>query len=303
MNYAAMLHNLPNLNELYFFVQIANAGSFTKAAERLGVTTSALSQNMRSLEKHLDVRLFNRTTRSISTTEAGEKLLAEIAPHFLAIADAVRHLDEIRDEPQGTIRINTSEIAANLIIYPKLQPFLLANPHIKVELVIDNRWVDIVAQGFDMGVRLGYAVFNDMIAVQISEPMKMVLVASPGYLKDKPLPKKINDLTNYHLIGSRFSSEHSQLEWEFMDKGQKVGFQPMPQFSINNDLRTQAALDGFGIAWLPEIRVHEELKNGNLVEILPQYAYTYDPFYIYYPNRKGNSKAFQMVVELLKFKK
>lgn len=294
-----MLNNL-NFNELYNFVQILNAGSFTKAAERLGVTTSALSQSVKSLETQLDMRLLNRTTRSISPTEAGEKLLAEIAPHFLAISNGIRHLDELRDEPHGIIRINTSEMAAREILYPKLKPFLKAHPHIKVELMIEPRWVDIVAQGFDMGVRLGYALFEDMISVRISEPLKMALVASPAYLRGKSAVKKIEDLINHDLIAGRFSSEQGVDPWEFNVKGETVRFTPDAQFLSNGNLQYQAVKDGFGIGWLSLNYIKQDLADGTLTELLPKFAKIYDPLYLYYPNRKGNSKAFQMIVDLLR---
>ena len=294
-----MLNNL-NFNELYNFVQIIYAGSFTKAAEKLGVTTSALSQSVKSLEAQLNMRLLNRTTRSVSPTEAGSQLLAQIAPHFSAITDGIRNLDELRDEPHGTIRINTSEFSARQLLYPKLKPFMQANPHINIELMIENRWVDIVAEGFDMGVRLGYALFEDMISVRISEPFKMVVVASPAYLQGKSAVKKIEDLARHSLIAGRFSSSQGIDPWEFNVKGETVRFTPEAQFLSNGNLQYQAVKDGFGIGWLAWDIVKEDVANGELLELLPRFAKIYDPLYLYYPNRKGNSKAFQMVVDLLR---
>ncbi|QIW16272.1 LysR family transcriptional regulator [Pasteurellaceae bacterium RH1A] len=294
------MNTLPNLNELYFFIQIVQAGSFTKAAEKLGVTTSALSQNVRSLERQLNLRLLNRTTRSISPTDAGAKLLADVAPHFYAISDGIRQLDELRDTPSGSLKINTSELAANLILYPKLAPLMQEYPHLQIELMIENRWVDIVEQGFDMGVRLGYAVQKDMVAVKISDSTRMALVASPAYLVAHGEPKTLDDLDSHRHIGMRLTNQHSQDEWEFKTKGGKTLYKPKPQFSVNNNLRKQACLDGFGLAWLPEMAVRDELASGELVEVLKKFAYSYDPLYLYYPSRKGNSALFRLVVDRLR---
>lgn len=295
-----MLNNLPNLNELYYFLQIVQAGSFVKAADKLGVTSSALSQNVKNLEKQLGIRLLNRTTRSIAPTDAGEKLLAQITPHFAAIIGGLRQLDDFKDSPQGIVRINSSELAANLILYPKLMPLLAQYPDLKLDIVIENRWVDIVEQGFDMGIRLGYALHKDMIAVKISEPIKMAAVASPGYLADKPKIKTIEDLTAHRLIGLRLSSKHGQDTWEFRRGGETVSFTPDAHFSVNNALRRNAALDGFGVAWLPKISVDEDIRSGRLVEVLEKNAMVYEPLYLYYPNRQGHSKAFEIIVERLK---
>lgn len=295
-----MLNNLPNLNELYCFTKIAEHGSFTKTATALNVTPSALSQNMKNLESSLNVRLFNRTTRSLSLTEAGAQLLADIQPHFAAISDGIGRLNELRENAFGTIRINTSQFAADHLLYPKLKPLLQAHPQMKLELMIENRWVDIVAEGFDMGVRLGYAVYKDMIAVKISEPMKIVLVASPDYLKGRKIPESVEDLDSHELIGMRLSNAHNEDEWEFTHQGQHISYTPKPRFSVNSNLRLNAAIDGLGIAWLPEQTVRDAIAKGELVELMPDYAHTYSPFYLYYPSRKGNGKMFREVVEVLK---
>lgn len=296
-----MLHNIANFNEFYYFVHIIQAGSFSKAAEKLGITPSALSQNIRNLETRLNVRLINRTTRSISPTDAGEQLYANIAPHFRAITDSIQDLDDWHDTPQGTIRINTSELAAREILYPKLRPLLQENPHLRVELMVDNRWVDIVAEGFDMGVRLGYAVYQDMISVQISAPMSMALVATPDYLQDKKVVEKIEDLLQHDLIACQFASHQQVDTWEFVQDGETVRFTPHHARFVNNgSLQYDAARDGLGIAWLARHYVADDLASGALVELLPHSVQTYDPMYLYYPNRKGHSKIFQMVVDAVR---
>ena len=172
-----------NFNELNYFITIAQAGSFVKAAKSLQISPSALSHSMRNLESRLDLRLFNRTTRSMSLTEAGEQLFKQVAPLFKSINDEVHALANFLETPSGTIRINSTSLAVEMILYPKLRDFLTQYPQIKVEIQADNNWVDIVEQGFDMGCRIGDDLAKDMVAVKISEPLKMALVASPDYLK------------------------------------------------------------------------------------------------------------------------
>lgn len=166
--------------------------------------------------------------------------------------------------------------------------------------VVDNRWVDIVEQGFDMGVRLGYALYKDMIAVKISDPVRMAVVASPDYLHGKQPVQAIADLQAHRLIGLRLSNQHGETQWEFKQNGERITFQPEPHFSINNGLLLQAALDGLGIAWLPDMVVREAVAKGDLVELLGDYAMEYEPLYLYYPNRQGHSQAFELVVEALR---
>ena len=294
-----MQNNL-NFNELHYFLQVAKTGSFTKAANALGVTTSAMSHSIRNLENSLNVRLLNRTTRSISLTEAGETLLLQIAPHFKAISAGIHQLADCQDHIRGTIRINTSEFAAQQFLYPKLLPLLQNYPQLNIELFVENRWVDIVAQGFDMGVRLGYALAQDMVAVRISDELKMALVAAPGYLQNQPPITQLADLDKHHLIAMRLSSDQAIDNWEFNVDGEKVQYRPTPRFCVSGALRYQAAKDGLGVTWLPQSLVSEDLHKGNLVELLPELAMTYEPLYLYYPNRKGNRAAFKLIVEKLK---
>ena len=295
-----MLKDGPNFNELFAFVQVAEAGGFSKAASRLGVTPSALSQNIGNLERQLGLRLFNRTTRSISLTEAGERLLADIGPHFQAVAEGVSRLDQLHDVPQGTIRINTSEFAAELILYPKLKPFMWENPQVNLEIMVENRWVDIVEQGFDMGVRLGYALYDDMVAIKISEPVRMALLASPEYLSGSPAIRGLADLNRHGLLERVCQTHIRRWTGSLSSVAGRWRFQPKCNFLTNGSLRRRAALDGLGIAWLPEVSVRTDLDSGALVEVLPEMAMTYDPLYLYYPSRKGHSLAFREVVDLLR---
>lgn len=291
-----------NFNELNYFITIAQAGSFVKAAKSLQISPSALSHSMRNLESRLDLRLFNRTTRSMSLTEAGEQLFKQVAPLFKSINDEVNALANFLETPSGTIRINSTSLAVEMILYPKLRDFLTQYPQIKVEIQADNNWVDIVEQGFDMGCRIGDDLAKDMVAVKISEPLKMALVASPDYLKNTTKPKHINDLDHHKLIGLRISSHHgAELSWEFNDNGNTLIYHPSSQLIFNNHLRKQAALDGLGITWVGRLEVEEELAEGTLVELLADFAMTYEPFYIYYPSRKGHSNVFKLILEALKY--
>lgn len=289
-------------NELYLFIHVVQAGGLTAAAERLGISKSAISQRLAQLERQLGLRLLNRTTRSIAPTAAGEQLYRQTAPLFAGIQAEVRALGDFCGQPSGTVRINASQVAIDCVLLPKLQPLLAAHPRINVELQTDNRWADIVGEGFDMGVRLGGTIGKEMIAVQISPPMKMALVASPAYLQDRPTPRSLDDLPQHRTIAVRLSSQHGALiAWEFKRQGQTVAWTPPAQIIVSHSHR-KAALCHHGIAWLPHMMVADDLARGDLVELLPELAHSYDPLYLYYPSRKGNSSVFKLVVNALRHK-
>lgn len=290
-----------NLNELSYFITVAQTSSFVKAGQLLGISSSALSHSMRKLETRLNLRLFNRNTRSVSLTEAGEQLYQKISPLFESINQEVNALSNFISTPSGTIRINAPSIAIEHIIYPKIRDFLPRYPLIRVEIQADNSWADIVKQGFDMGCRLGGDIANEMIAVKISPPLKMALVASPEYLIGKVIPKQIKELDEHRLIGMRISAQHgTELPWEFTQAGKTIKYHPHSQFMINNHLRKQAALDGLGITWTAQADVEKELASGELVELLTEFAITYDSFYLYYPSRKGHSNVFKLIIDTLR---
>lgn len=293
---------MQNFNELYTFIQVARAGSFTLAAERIGISKSALSHSVSNLENRLQVRLFNRNTRNISLTDVGLQLFQKIEPLFAHICDEIKELDNLQDNPKGTIRINSSDFASEMILYPKLRTLLQANPDIHIEIFSDNSLSDIIRQGFDFGVRLGETLHDEMIAVKISEPFQMVTAASPDYLAQYGTPTTILELEQHKTIAMRYSAEQNKtVEWEFKQGEQSVSFRPTPHFCYNlNKLLLQATLDGLGIAWLPKLSVEQALQGGRLVELFPEQAMRYEPFYLYYPSRKGHSQLFKMIVECLK---
>ena len=258
---------------------------------------------MKNLETRLNLRLFNRTTRNVSLTEAGQQLFEQLLPLYQAINHEVDALSDFLNTPSGLIRINAPAVAAETVLYPKLKSILNQYPKIRLEIVVDNRWVDIVREGFDMGIRLGNEIAKEMIAVPISDPLKMVLVASPDYLATHGTPKTLDDLYQHSLIGVRISAGHgSEMQWEFKHKKELITFEPKSQLSINNHLRLQAVLDGLGIAWIAHMSVADAIQAGKLVELLPEYAMTYDPLYLYYPSRRGHSNVFKLIVDALKVK-
>ena len=294
---------MQNFNELNYFLTLARAGSFVKAGQLLGISSSALSHSMKNLETRLNLRLFNRTTRNVSLTEAGQQLFEQLLPLYQAINHEVDALSDFLNTPSGLIRINAPAVAAETVLYPKLKSILNQYPKIRLEIVVDNRWVDIVKEGFDMGIRLGNEIAKEMIAVPISDPLKMVLVASPDYLATHGTPKTLDDLYQHSLIGMRISVGHgSEMQWEFKYKKELITFEPKSQFSINNHLRLQAVSDGLGIAWIAHMSVADAIQSGKLVELLPEYAMTYDPLYLYYPSRRGHSNVFKLIVDALKIK-
>ncbi|MBF1200486.1 MAG: LysR family transcriptional regulator, partial [Haemophilus parainfluenzae] len=242
---------MQNFNELNYFLTLAQTQSFVKAGQLLGISSSALSHSMKNLETRLNLRLFNRTTRNVSLTEAGQQLFDQLSPLYQAINQEVDALNDFLNTPSGLIRINAPAMAAEAVLYPKLKPILNQYPKIRLEIVVDDRWADIVKEGFDMGVRLGNKVAKEMIAVPISAPLKMVLVASPDYLAQHGSPKNIDDLQQHRLIGIKLSAEHgTEMQWEFKYKKELITFTPKSHFSINNHLRLQAVSDGLGIAWI-----------------------------------------------------
>ncbi|HHK5984090.1 LysR family transcriptional regulator [Neisseria sp. P0004.S004] len=294
---------MQNFNELNYFLTLAQTQSFMKAGQLLGISSSALSHSMKNLETRLNLRLLNRTTRNVSLTEAGQQLFEQLSPLYQAINNEVDALNDFLSTPSGLIRINAPAVAAEAVLYPKLKPILNRYPKIRLEIVVDNRWADIVKEGFDMGVRLGNDVAKEMIAVPISEPLKMVLVASPDYLAQHGSPKNIDDLQQHRLIGTKLSAAHGiEMQWKFKDKKERMTFTPKSQFSINNHLRLQAVSDGLGIAWVPYLNVADAVQSGRLVELLPEYAMTYDPLYLYYPSRRGHSNVFKLIMDALKVK-
>jgi DNA-binding transcriptional LysR family regulator len=293
----------PDFNHLQAFILVARERSFTRAAARLGVSQSALSHTIRALETKLGVRLLMRTTRGVSPTEAGEKLYASLEPLYEGIEAGLSALDEARGKPAGTIRITTHDHAAATVLWPKLYPLLAAWPDIKIEIAIHYGLIDIVAERFDAGVRLGDQIARDMIAVRISPDMKRAVVGSPAYLAGRPPLRTPADLTRHNCINLRLATHGGIAPWDFSRDGKELQVQVEGQAIFNTTpQKLQAALDGAGLATLPDDMVAEHVAAGRLQRVLDDWCPTYPGYHLYYPSRRQASPAFALVLEALRWR-
>jgi DNA-binding transcriptional LysR family regulator len=292
-----------NLNDLVAFLAMAREGSFTHAAAKLGVSQSALSHTVRGLEERLGVRLLTRTTRSVATTEAGERLLVSIGPRLDEIDNELASLNAFRKTPAGTVRINAGEHAALAVVWPALAKVLPKFPDVQVEVVIDYGLTDIVTQRYDAGIRLGEQVAKDMIAVPIGPDMRMAAVAAPSYFTKNPPPKTPRDLTGHNCINLRLPTSGGLYVWEFEKRGREMNVRVDGRFVFNNlALRVEAALAGFGIAYLPEDEVKPHLASGKLVRVLEDWCPPFPGYHLYYPSRRQPTAAFQVVLDALRYR-
>jgi DNA-binding transcriptional LysR family regulator len=292
-----------NFNELAAFVAVARERSFTRAAAKLGVSQSALSQTLRGLEERLGLRLLTRTTRSVSPTEAGRRLFDTLAPRFEEITQELAALSDLRDRPAGTIRINAGEHPAISVLQPALQRFLPDHPDIKVEIIVDYGLTDIVAQGYDAGVRLGDAVAKDMIAMRIGPDLRIAVVGSPAYFERHPIPHTPHDLTRHNCIGIRLPTYGGVFPWDLEKDGHEVNVRIEGQLVFNNlSLRLSSALDGLGLAYLPEDHVMDHIAAGRLIRVLEDWCEPFSGFHLYYPSRRHPSPAFALLLEVLRYR-
>ena len=291
-----------SLDDLRALIAVGQERSFTKAAVKLGVSQSALSQTVRELEKRLGVRLLTRTTRSVSPTEAGERLLHTVGPRFEEIEAELAAIRELREKPAGTIRITATENAADAILLPKLAKLLPEYPDIKVEIIIDYGLTDIVAQRYDAGVRSGEQVAKDMIAVRIGPDMRMAVVGAPSYFKTRPEPKKPQDLINHNCITLRLP--HGGLyAWEFEKGGRELRVRVDGQLTYNTTAQElNAALAGLGLAYVPEGMAQPHLAKGRLKRVLEDWCLPYSGYHLYYPSRRQSSAAFALLVDALRYR-
>ncbi|SEB15300.1 LysR family transcriptional regulator [Paraburkholderia sartisoli] len=290
-----------NLNDLLAFVAVAREQSFTRAAAKLGVSQSALSHTIRALESRLGLRLLTRTTRSVSPTPAGERLLATVGPRFDEIDEELAALTELRDKPAGTIRITTDEHAASTILQPKLAQLLPDYPDIKVEIVIDFGLTDIVAQRYDVGVRLGDQVAKDMIAVRIAPDMRMAVVGAPSYFASRTRPKTPQDLTGHNCINLRLPTHGGLFAWEFIKAGHEVRVRVEGQLVFNGtNPMLQAALSGCGLAYIPADLAQPYIAEGRLKPVLKDWCPVFPGYHLYYPSRRQSSRALGVLVDALR---
>jgi DNA-binding transcriptional LysR family regulator len=293
-----------SFHNLAAFVAVAQERSFTRAAAKLGVSQSALSQTIRNLEARVGIRLLTRTTRSVAPTEAGERLLHGVAPRFEEIDAELDALSKLRDKPAGTIRITSTENAANAILRPVLRRFLPHYPDIRVEIVVDYGLNDIVAERYDAGVRPGGNVAKGMIAVRIGPDMRMAVVGAPSYFEKRPPPRMPQDLTVHDCVNLRTPTHGGLYPWEFDKDGREFRVRVEGQLVFNNSgLMLNAALDGLGLAYAPEAQVQPYLDVDQLVRVLASWCQPFSGYHIYYPSRRQPSPAFALLVDALRYRK
>jgi DNA-binding transcriptional LysR family regulator len=290
-----------DISDLLAFLAVARERSFTRAAAKLGVSQSALSHTIRGMETRLRLRLLTRTTRSVSPTEAGERLLRTVGPHLDQIDAELTALNEFRDKPAGTIRITAGEHAAETMLWPAIAKLLPNYPDVSVEVTIDYGLTDIVAERYDAGVRLGEQVGKDMIAVRIGPDMRMAVVAAPSYFKTRRRPKTPEDLTSHTCINLRLPTYGGLYAWEFEKNGRELKVRVEGQLVFNNIvLRLNAALSGLGLAYLPEDMVKTHLAKRRLVRVLADWCPTFSGYHLYYPSRRHHTPAFSLLVDALR---
>jgi DNA-binding transcriptional LysR family regulator len=290
-----------NLNDLLAFVTVAREGSFTRAGAILGVSQSALSQAIKALEERLDIRLLTRTTRSVSPTAAGERLLHAIGNRFDEIETELDALTELRDKPAGSVRITSGDHVLRTILLPKLLPVMHRYPDINIEFDVSYGFRDIVADRFDAGVRLGESIDKDMIALPISPKLRMAAVAAPAYFAKHAVPKIPEDLTQHNCINIRFPTSGGLYVWEFERRGRQVNVRVDGQAIFNTSPHiVLAALDGLGIAFLPEEEFAPHIEQGRLVRVLQDWCPPFAGYHLYYPSRRQHSPAFSLVVDALR---
>jgi DNA-binding transcriptional LysR family regulator len=290
-----------DISDLLAFLAVARERSFTRAAAKLGVSQSALSHTIRGMETRLRLRLLTRTTRSVSPTEAGERLLRTVGPHLDQIDAELTALNEFRDKPAGTIRITAGEHAAETMLWPAIAKLLPNYPDVSVEVTIDYGLTDIVAERYDAGVRLGERVGKDMIAVRIGPDMRMAVVAAPSYFKTRRRPKTPEDLTSHTCINLRLPTYGGLYAWEFEKNGRELKVRVEGQLVFNNIvLRLNAALSGLGLAYLPEDMVKTHLAKRRLVRVLADWCPTFSGYHLYYPSRRHHTPAFSLLVDALR---
>ena len=295
---------LETFNDVLAFVHVAREGSFTKASAQLGVSPSALSHAVRGLETRLGVRLLTRTTRSIATTEAGERLFNSVAPRFEDIDAEVAAIRGLRDKPIGSIRITSAEHAANSVLWPKLSKVMQDYPDISGEITVDYTMSDIVSQRYDAGVRMGDQVAKDMIAVRISPDLRIAVVASPRYFATRAKPISPHELTQHNCLRLRLPTHGGFLPWDFDKDGQEGKFPVNGQWVFNNSSSiVRAALADYGLAFVPEDMVLEHIAAGRLVRVLDDWCQPYPGYHLYYPSRRQSSGALAVIDEALRHQK
>ncbi|MHA6912975.1 LysR substrate-binding domain-containing protein [Ralstonia pseudosolanacearum] len=292
-----------HFSALLAFVTVTREGSFTRAAAQLGVSQSALSHAIRTLETSLGIRLLTRTTRSVSPTEAGEHLFQKISGPMEEIDTEVQMLSEFRDKPSGTIRITATDYAIRSILWPKVTKFLTQYPDIKVELICDYGLVDIAAQRYDAGVRFGEQLAQEMIAVRLGPDERFALVATKGYFAKHPAPKTPHDLVDHQCINLRLPTHGGLYAWEFAKKGGRgLKVRVSGQLTFNGIYDVlEASLAGFGLCYVPEAMALPYIAKGRLVRVLEEWCPLWSGYHLYYPSRRQPSRAMRLFIDAVRY--
>ena len=289
------------LDGMATFVAVAEAKGFRAAAERLGVSHSAVSQSLRRLEERLGVALVQRTTRSVRLSEAGERLYAAVRPALEEVRTAVANVGELADTPRGTLRLHTSTVAETTFVGSLLTEFLLAHPHVRLDVVASDAAVDIVAEGYDAGIQLGEVIDKDMIAVPVTGDLRLAVVAAPSYFARRRMPKHPRDLVEHDCLNWHPAPNAPPYRWEFTEKGR--GFTvtvPARVLSTDASLNRRFAIEGLGITLAFEGHVREAIARGQLVSVLEEYCVPFPGYYLYYPQRRQASRALRALIEHLR---
>jgi len=290
-----------DLIDMLWFMAVAEERSFTKAAARLGTSQSTLSHTIKRLETRMGLRLLTRTTRSVSPTEAGEKILRSLAPRISEIEQDIDAVLEVRDKPSGTVRITLSDHALESVVWPRLQPVMKDFPDIKIELNANDGFINIVEERFDAGVRLGESLDKDMIAVRISPDWRLIAVGSPAYFETHGLPQHPQELVSHNCINQRQIRSGGLYAWEFEKDGRELRVRVDGQLIFNSSrAQINAAVSGYGIAYLPENLVLDDLATGRLVQVLDEWSPFFQGYYLYYPSKRQNAPAFSVVINALR---
>jgi len=293
-----------SLDDLAAFAIVGRERSFTKAAAKIGVSQSALSQTIRQLEARLGVRLLTRTTRNVAPTEAGERLLGVVEPRFDEIEQELDAVRELRQKPAGTVRITATEFAIDTILLPKLASVMRANPDVNVEFVIDYGLSNIVADRYDAGVRSGEQIAKDMIAVRIGPDMRMAVVGAPSYFRGRSEPKAPQDLIGHSCINLRLPTHGSLYAWEFGKGNRELRVRVEGQLTCNGTAQLlNGALAGLGLAYVPEGMVAQHLAKGRLKRVLSEWCPPFAGYHLFYPSRRQSSAAFSLVVDALRYRR
>ena len=287
--------------ELTVFVAVAETQSFVRAASRLGLSRSALSHTIRALEERVGTRLLNRTTRSVSLTDAGRTLFARLPAAFAEIEDAVDGLSVYRERPAGTVRLNLPRVAAEFLVASKLPAFAAAYPVTHVELTVEDQFSDIVGSGYDAGVRLGGFLHRDMIAVRLAPDLRTAIVGSPAYFERNPIPRVPKDLAEHACINYRWTESGVLYRWPFSKAGEQADVEVTGPLTMNDvGLAVEAALAGMGLACTLEINITQELAQGRLVRVLEDWCPPSPGFYLYYPSGRLLSAAFRAFIDFMR---